>query len=98
MQILDDQNIKRRFRASNYQSATKIRPFICNLPLGLNPGWNQLHFNLPDFTKRTYGTAYIETIRVQIHANCRLRRIYFTDQIYSNDELAAEYKLLYPNQ
>ena len=28
------------------------------------------------------GTNYIETLRVQIHANCRIRRIYFSDRLY----------------
>merc|ERR1740130_399614 len=28
-------------------------------------GWNQIQFNLSDFTRRAYGTNYIETLRVQ---------------------------------
>ena len=40
----------------------------------LDEGWNQIQFNLSDFTRRAYGTNYIETLRVQIHANCRIRR------------------------
>jgi hypothetical protein len=30
--------------------------------------------------------------RVQIHANCRIRRIYFTDQLLSHKKIPAEYK------
>jgi hypothetical protein len=29
---------------------------------------------------------------VQIHANCRIRRIYFTDQLLSTKKIPAEYK------
>jgi hypothetical protein len=58
----------------------------------LDEGWNQIHFNLTDFTRRAYGTNYLETLRVQIHANCRIRRIYFTDQLLSNKKIPAEYK------
>ena len=58
----------------------------------LDEGWNQIHFNLTDFTRRAYGTNYIETLRVQIHANCRIRRIYFTDQLLSSKNIPAEYK------
>ncbi|CAG5091737.1 Oidioi.mRNA.OKI2018_I69.PAR.g13220.t1.cds [Oikopleura dioica] len=54
---------------------------------------NQIQLNLSDFTQRAYGTNYIETLRVQIHANCRIRRVYFFDQLYSEDELPAEFKL-----
>lgn len=46
----------------------------------LSNGWNQIQFNLADFTRRAYGTAYVETVRVQIHANIRIRRIFFSDR------------------
>ena len=59
-------------------------------------GWNQIQFNLADFTRRAYGTNYVETLRVQIHANCRIRRVYFSDRLYSEDELPAEFKLYLP--
>ena len=47
---------------------------------------------------RGAGTNYIETLRVQIHANCRIRRIYFSDRLYSEEELAPEFKLFLPIQ
>uniref|UniRef100_A0A0R0H2W7 CFA20 domain-containing protein n=1 Tax=Glycine max TaxID=3847 RepID=A0A0R0H2W7_SOYBN len=74
IQVLDDKNVRRRFRASNFQ------------------------FNLADFTKRAYGTNYVETLQVQVHANCRLRRIYFSDRLYSEEELPPEFKLYLPMQ
>ena len=98
VQVLDDKNIRRRFRASNYQSTTRVKPFICTMPMRLDEGWNQIQFNLADFTKRAYGTNYIETLRIQIHANCRIRRIYFSDRLYSEDELPPEFKLFLPIQ
>ncbi|KAK2958596.1 putative Cilia- and flagella-associated protein 20 [Blattamonas nauphoetae] len=96
VQVLDDKNIKRRFRASNYQSATRVKEFICTMPMNLDAGWNQIQFNLSDFTRRAYGTNYLETLRVQIHCNCRIRRIYFSDRLYSEEELPAEFKLFLP--
>ena len=119
VQVLDDKNVRRRFRASNYQSTTRVKPFICTMPMRLDEGWNQIQFNLSDFTRRAYGTNYIETLRVQIHANCRIRRfvskyaslltaaiepvfllcrIYFSDRLYSEDELPPEFKLFLPVQ
>ena len=44
------------------------------------------------------GTNYIETLRVQVHANCRIRRIYFSDRLYSEEELPPEFKLFLPIQ
>ena len=91
--ILDDKNVRRRFRASNFQTTTRVKPFICTMPLRLDAGWNQVQFNLADFTRRAYGTNYVETLRVQIHANCRLRRVFFADRLYADAELPNEYKL-----
>jgi len=34
----------------------------------------------------------------QIHANCRIRRVYFSDRLYSEEELPAEFKLYLPVQ
>lgn len=98
VQVIDDKNVRRRFRASNYQSTTRVKPFICTMPMRLDDGWNQIQFNLADFTRRAYGTNYVETLRVQIHANCRIRRVYFSDRLYSEDELPAEFKLFLPIQ
>ena len=44
------------------------------------------------------GTNYIETLRMQIHANCRLRRVYFSDRLYAEEELPPEFKLYLPVQ
>lgn len=166
------------------------------MPLRLDDGWNTVHFNLADFTRRAYGTNYVETLRVQVlarneyavlarthyshmtgpgtalvalhallllhsslveqdlyksysehhrtlrhagqhsstcddapmvavlyeidsaehtvmgpnvsswadlrslqvHANCRLRRIYFSDKLYTEDELPPEFKIFLPIQ
>ncbi|XP_065089923.1 uncharacterized protein LOC135711112 [Ochlerotatus camptorhynchus] len=93
IQILDDRNTLRRFRASNYQSATRVDNFCTVMPLALTPGWNQIQFNLADFTRRAYGTNYIETVRIQIHANVRVKRVYFCDRLYPDDELPAHLRL-----
>lgn len=34
--VLDDKNVRRRFRASNYQSTTRVKPFICTMPMRLD--------------------------------------------------------------
>ncbi|KAG2218469.1 hypothetical protein INT45_003013 [Circinella minor] len=98
IQVLDDKGETRRFRASNYQVATRVKPYITTMPMRLDPGWNQIVFNLADYVKRAYGTNYVETTRVTVHANCRLRRIYFTDRLYAEEELPAEFKLFLPVQ
>ena len=80
------------------KAVTRVKPFICTMPLRLDEGWNQIQLNLADYTRRAYGTNYVETLRVQVHANCRLRRIYFADRLYSEEELPPEFKLYLPMQ
>ncbi|KMZ67119.1 hypothetical protein ZOSMA_278G00050 [Zostera marina] len=98
IQILDDKNVRRRFRSSNYQAITRVKPYICTMPLRQEEGWNNIQLNLTDLTRRAYGTNYVETLRVQVHANCRLRRIYFSERLYSEEELPPEFKLYLPMQ
>ena len=63
----------------------------------LDEGWNQIQFNLGDFTSRAYNTAYIETLRVQIHASCRIRRIFFSSKLSSDKDLPQEFKIWMPD-
>lgn len=42
VQVLDDKNVRRRFRASNYQSTTRVKPFICTMPMRLDEGTKKL--------------------------------------------------------
>ncbi|CAA3029383.1 Hypothetical predicted protein [Olea europaea subsp. europaea] len=79
-------------------AVTRVKPFICTMPLKLDEGWNQIQLNITDLTRRAYGTNYVETLRVQVHPNSRLRRIYFSDHLYSEEELPPEFKLYLPIQ
>ncbi len=89
VQVLDDKNVRRRFRASNYQSTTRVKPFICTMPMRLDDGWNQIQFNLSDFTRRAYGTNYIETLRVQV---CHLI-YYFNYRVYVTLSPTSTYQI-----
>lgn len=66
------------------------------MPMKLDDGWNQIQFNLSDFTRRAYGTNYIETLRISIHANCRIRRVYFSERLYNEEDLPDDFKLFAP--
>ena len=41
------------------QSTTRVKPFICTMPMRLDDGWNQIQFNLSDFTRRAYGALLL---------------------------------------
>lgn len=98
VEIIDNTDTKRRFRASNYQKNTRVRDFICTMPMRLEAGWNTINLNLADLTLRAFGTNYVETCRVTVNANCRLRRIFFAERHYEEQELPSEFKLYLPVQ
>jgi hypothetical protein len=90
--VSDDKGIKRVFKACNFHTLTRVKTNICIVPLKLEEGWNQIFFNLNDFVKRAYSTNYKETTRVQINANCRIKRVYFTDQPQNSRKIPPEFK------
>lgn len=94
--ILDETGARRRFRVSNFQSTTQILPMCTVMPIGLSEGWNQIQFNLAEFTRRAYKKQFVEVQKLKINANIRLRRIYFTERLIPEDQLPPEYKLYFP--
>ncbi|VVD05525.1 unnamed protein product [Leptidea sinapis] len=94
--ILDESGVRRRFRVSNFQSTTQIQAMCTVMPIGLSDGWNQIQFNLAEFTRRAYKKQFTEVVRLQINANIRIRRIYFAEKLIPDDELPPEYKLYFP--
>ncbi|KAL3809101.1 hypothetical protein ACHAXA_010622 [Cyclostephanos tholiformis] len=56
--------------------------------------WNRLCLPLSEYTRRAYGTKFVETVWVRIHANCRLKRVYFAErEMNEDDELPGEFRL-----
>ncbi|UJR37295.1 hypothetical protein I4U23_030004 [Adineta vaga] len=93
IEVLDSQKMHRRFKISTFATKTKIGPFGTHSPLNWIEGWNRLTLNLDSFTKTVYGTNYIECRRITIHANCRIRRVFFADREYKEEELPLDYQL-----
>jgi hypothetical protein len=50
-----------------------------------------------DLTRRVYGTAFQEVLKIIVHANCE-RRIYFSEKAFTSDEdVPPELKLYAPS-
>ena len=92
-ELLDTSNMKRRFRASNCQTSTKVNPLLCHMPLALSEGWNKIQIDLPCVARQAYNTDFVEFLGMQIYANCRVRVVYFSDRWYADEELPKNYKL-----
>jgi hypothetical protein len=88
VQVLDDKNIRRRFRASNFQGTTRVKPFICGMPLKLVAGWNTILFDLPTLTMKAFG-ALVRTSPLFSASSCLdrpLLRLSCRHQVRDGDE------------
>lgn len=91
--VRDARGQTRRFRASTFQRQTQVHEQITLLPLQLDPAWNHLQLDLAALTQQVYGTRYECTLALQLHANCRVRRIFFTDALVAEADLPVEFRL-----
>ncbi|RZC33095.1 DUF667 domain containing protein, partial [Asbolus verrucosus] len=80
VQILDDKNVRRRFRASNYQSTTRVKPFICTMPMRLDEDapmeqimWKPYEFKYmltAELEECTFQIVYILKMNFQQNLSC----------------------------
>eukprot|EP01090_Pellita_catalonica_P012846 TRINITY_DN2895_c0_g1_i3.p1 TRINITY_DN2895_c0_g1~~TRINITY_DN2895_c0_g1_i3.p1 ORF type:complete len:194 (-),score=12.27 TRINITY_DN2895_c0_g1_i3:122-703(-) len=96
IEVLDDTKEIRCIRASNFQSKVRATKDICTMPLTLDQGWNTVQMDLQAVLKQAYGTSYQETRRITVHANCRIRRIFFAQDAPKFDTIPPEFKLFIP--
>ncbi|GBL89537.1 Cilia- and flagella-associated protein 20 [Araneus ventricosus] len=96
LQLKDTRKMKRRYRISTCQLTSKLGTLTCNMPLALCRGWNKIEINLQELARWSYNSNYVEFLGIQIYANCRLRRVYFSDRKYSESELPDEYLMKDP--
>ena len=65
----------------------------CSLPLQLDHGWNIIVLDLESLSKRVFNSKYKHCNRIKIFANCRVRRAYFSRQLYQADDVPEQYKI-----
>lgn len=63
------------------------------MPMTLKPGWNKLEFDIEEIMG-TLGLRFKSAESVKVLASCRLRRIYFSDEKYSDWELPMDLRIL----
>mmetsp|Transcript_13509 Transcript_13509/g.38391 ORF Transcript_13509/g.38391 Transcript_13509/m.38391 type:complete len:188 (-) Transcript_13509:482-1045(-) len=96
VEVMDDHEAVRRLRASTFQLRTTSHHAVSAMPLLLDDGWNFVQLNLADLTKAVYGTTFVETRRVTLHANCRLRHVFFSETKENPSDLPADFQLYVP--
>ncbi|CAL7949802.1 unnamed protein product [Xylocopa violacea] len=91
VQVTDTQNCLHNFQFTNAESEKQnSKGVICRVKLKLETGWNKLELNLLSLTQTAFKRDYAVAQRIQICGNCRLRRIYFIDKHYDDQEICPK--------
>ena len=91
--ISDQEDKEKIFQCTNKQSLARLIDNKCSLPLKLDDGWNIICIDLQSLTKRVFNIKYKHCNRIKIFANCRVRRVYFSKDLYQEDDIPEQYKV-----
>eukprot|EP01083_Nonionella_stella_P178773 632588_1 len=91
--ISDETKKQRTFWSTNKQSLTRLMDDKCSLPLKLDEGWNIIVIDLESLCKRVFNSRYKYCNNIKLFANCRVRRIYFSKDLYQEDDIPEQYKI-----
>ncbi len=68
-------------QSTNAQSVARLRPGFASVPMELLEGWNRVDLDLRYLASALFKRTYRRCLRVRIFANCRLRRVFFSDRV-----------------
>ncbi|TYZ64900.1 hypothetical protein PybrP1_001123 [[Pythium] brassicae (nom. inval.)] len=97
LEVLDDKQQYRTLKVTNARSLARVEGASVQLPLafgGPGGGWRYLCMDLQQLTAQAFGTQHVTTTHVRIGGNCRLLRVFFQDELYSDAELPAHLTFL----
>lgn len=94
VEVEDTQGKLYTISASNSGTLVRLQLHTAHLPLeldegvgGVGGGWNRLRLDLTSLVRAAFDAEYAQTHRVTVHASCRIRRIFFSDDLYADAEL-----------
>ncbi|XP_076637298.1 uncharacterized protein LOC143349720 [Colletes latitarsis] len=91
VQVVDTQSCLHHFQFTNAENEKyNSKDVICRVKVKLETGWNKLELNLSHLTQTAFKSTYAATQRLQIYGNCRLRRIYFIDKHYNDQDVCPK--------
>lgn len=89
--MADNQNCQHHFQFTNAESEKQnSKGVICRVKVKFETGWNKLELDLSSLTQTAFKQQYAITQRIQICGNCRLRRVYFIDKHYEDQEICPK--------
>ena len=94
VEVEDTKGGVRTIICNTAQSVARLLPAYASLPLQLTDGWNKIALDLGSLTKACFRAEYKHANRVRIYANCRLRRVFFSDKHYYNAQLPSPLQFL----
>lgn len=93
---VDEDGREKVFIASNKTSFITVDGSTCKLPLVVptQGGWQYCMINLEDLCAEAFGCIFSKCREVTVHGACRLSKIYFQSQQYSDIELPSFLRLV----
>lgn len=91
---LDDNGQEKIFQLSNKSSFVTVDSNICKLPFSCQDGWQYSSIDLEELMANAFGVSYRKCIEVVVCGTCRLSKIYFQSQEYSDIELPSFLRVL----
>ncbi|ODN04101.1 Cilia- and flagella-associated protein 20 [Orchesella cincta] len=90
---LDSLGFSRKICAKNFKSRCVIGELNCEIPMRLSPTWNYASVNLDETLRNAFGTKLVSVQRIKINANVRVRRVYFSEEIFGYKRLPQEFRI-----
>ncbi|CAL8070585.1 unnamed protein product [Orchesella dallaii] len=91
--VLDSLGFSRKICAKNFKSRCVIGELNCEIPMRLSPTWNYASVNLDETLRNAFGTKLMSVQRIKINANVRVRRVYFSEEIFGYKRLPQEFRI-----
>jgi len=85
--LRDEQGKQRVLEMSNAKSTVIVDKSVCSLPLELGEGWQYLNIDLERLVFNAFGTHFAQCSEITVHGSCRLSKLFFQRQEYSDVEL-----------
>ncbi|XP_046743049.1 cilia- and flagella-associated protein 20-like [Diprion similis] len=91
-QLIDKARHRRQFSLTthNHEKPRLAHANTTQIPLKLDEGWNNLEINLQTLCTHVHGSDYQAIQRIIVYPNCRLRRVYFQDRHYDQNDTPIE--------
>jgi hypothetical protein len=83
----DENGVEKVFEIGNKTGQVVIDKHSCKMPLEVGDGWQYICIDMPDMMANAFGASYFSCREVTVSGTCKVSKLYFQNQKYSDVEL-----------